>query len=124
MADGDTGFRALRDFSDDGILVAIDDFGTGYSSLEQLRRMPVDIVKVDRSFVRGMTDNSTDRELVAAVVGMARALKLCVIAEGIESAEQAEALRELGCDIGQGFLFSRPLPAEQLDSVLAVSPSR
>ncbi|MEA2363347.1 MAG: hypothetical protein QOD71_2492 [Thermoleophilaceae bacterium] len=123
MADGDTGFRALRDLSNEGIRVAIDDFGTGYSSLEQLRRMPVDIVKVDRSFVSGMVDNSTDRELVAAVVGMGRALKLCVVAEGIETTEQADALRELGCDIGQGFLFSRPLPADQLDSTLVVSPS-
>jgi diguanylate cyclase (GGDEF)-like protein/PAS domain S-box-containing protein len=123
MADGDTGFRALRDLSSEGIQVAIDDFGTGYSSLEQLRRMPVDIVKVDRSFVSGMADNSTDRELVAAVVGMGRALKLCVIAEGIETTEQADALRELGCDIGQGYLFSKALPAEELDSMMAASPS-
>jgi EAL domain-containing protein (putative c-di-GMP-specific phosphodiesterase class I) len=123
MADGDTGFRALRDLSSEGIRVAIDDFGTGYSSLEQLRRMPVDIVKVDRTFVSGMADNTTDRELVAAVVGMGRALKLCVVAEGIETVEQADALRELGCDIGQGFLFSRPVPADELNPVMAVSPS-
>ena len=83
MADGDTGFRALRDLSGEGIRIAIDDFGTGYSSLEQLRRMPVDVVKVDRSFVRGMAADSIDRELVAAVVGMGRALKLIVVAEGI-----------------------------------------
>ena len=105
MADGDTGFRALRDLSSEGVRIAIDDFGTGYSSLEQLRRMPVDIVKVDRSFVRGMSADATDRELVAAVVGMGRALKLSVVAEGIETSEQAEMLRELGCGIGQGFLF-------------------
>ena len=85
MADGDTGFRALRDLSEAGVRVAIDDFGTGYSSLEQLRRMPVDIVKVDRSFVSGMSADSTDRELVAAVVGMGRALNLSVVAEGIET---------------------------------------
>ena len=117
MADGDTGFRALRDLSSEGIRVAIDDFGTGYSSLEQLRRMPVDIVKVDRSFVSGMAADSTDREIVAAVVGMGRALKLCVVAEGIETAEQAEALRELGCDIGQGYLYARPLPAAEMDEL-------
>jgi EAL domain-containing protein (putative c-di-GMP-specific phosphodiesterase class I) len=117
MADGDTGFRALRDLSSEGIRVAIDDFGTGYSSLEQLRRMPVDIVKVDRSFVSGMAADSTDREIVAAVVGMGRALKLCVVAEGIETPEQAEALRELGCDIGQGFLYAKPLPAEEMDEL-------
>jgi diguanylate cyclase (GGDEF)-like protein/PAS domain S-box-containing protein len=120
MADGDTGFRALRDLSAAGIQVAIDDFGTGYSSLEQLRRMPVDIVKVDRSFVSGMAADSTDREIVAAVVGMGRALKLCVVAEGIETPEQADALRELGCDIGQGFLFAKPLPAEEMDELARV----
>ena len=120
MADGDTGFRALRDMSDAGLRVAIDDFGTGYSSLEQLRRMPVDIVKVDRSFVAGMSADSIDRELVAAVVGMGRALKLWVVAEGIETADQAEALRELGCQIGQGYLFARPLPAAEMDALVAV----
>jgi diguanylate cyclase (GGDEF)-like protein/PAS domain S-box-containing protein len=117
MADGDTGFRALRDLSGVGIRVAIDDFGTGYSSLEQLRRMPVDIVKVDRSFVSGMAADSTDREIVAAVVGMGRALKLCVVAEGIETPEQADALRELGCDIGQGFLYAKALPAAELEEL-------
>ena len=120
MADGDTGFRALRDLSSEGIRVAIDDFGTGYSSLEQLRRMPVDIVKVDRSFVSGMAADPTDREIVAAVVGMGRALKLCVVAEGIETPEQAEVLRELGCDIGQGFLYAKALPAEEMDELARV----
>ena len=119
MADGDSGFRALRDLSAEGIRVAIDDFGTGYSSLEQLRRMPVDIVKVDRSFVSGMSDDSTDHALVAAVVGMGRALKLAVVAEGIETPAQAEALRELGCHTGQGFLFAKPLPVEALNELLA-----
>jgi diguanylate cyclase (GGDEF)-like protein/PAS domain S-box-containing protein len=119
MADGDSGFRALRDLSGEGLRVAIDDFGTGYSSLEQLRRMPVDIVKVDRSFVSGMSEDSTDHALVAAVVGMGRALKLAVVAEGIETPAQAEALRDLGCHIGQGFLFAKPLSAEALDELLA-----
>jgi diguanylate cyclase (GGDEF)-like protein/PAS domain S-box-containing protein len=119
MADGDTGFRALRDMSAEGIRVAIDDFGTGYSSLEQLRRMPVDVVKVDRSFVSGMSADATDRELVAAVVGMGRALNLCVVAEGIETAEQAEVLREMGCDVGQGYLFSRPVAGEELQALVS-----
>jgi len=123
MADGDSGFRALREFSSEGIRVAIDDFGTGYSSLEQLRRMPVDIVKIDRSFVSGMADDPTDRALVAAVVGMGRALKLAVVAEGIESPEESEALLELGCHIGQGFLFAKPLPIEAMDDLLASGTS-
>jgi EAL domain-containing protein (putative c-di-GMP-specific phosphodiesterase class I) len=119
MADGDSGYRALRDLSGEGIRVAIDDFGTGYSSLDQLRRMPVDIVKVDRSFVSGMADDSTDRALVAAVVGMGQALKLGVVAEGIEEPSQVEVLRELGCEIGQGFLFAKPLSAEAMSELLA-----
>jgi diguanylate cyclase (GGDEF)-like protein len=119
MAESDTGFRALRELSAAGLRVAIDDFGTGYSSLDQLRRMPVDVVKVDRSFVRGMSTDSTDRELVAAVVGMGRALHLLVVAEGIETEEQATILRDLGCDQGQGFLYARPLPPEELDDLLA-----
>jgi len=119
MADGDSGFRALRDLSGEGIRVAIDDFGTGYSSLDQLRRMPVDIVKVDRSFVSGMADDSTDRALVAAVVGMGQALKLGVVAEGIEEPSQVEVLRELGCEIGQGFLFAKPLSAEAMQELLS-----
>ena len=121
MADGDTGFRALRDLSGEGIRVAIDDFGTGYSSLEQLRRMPVDVVKVDRSFVRGMAADPMDRELVAAVVGMGRALKLIVVAEGIETPEQAEVLRDLGCDIGQGFLFAKALPVAELNGLVVAN---
>ena len=119
MADGDTGFRALRDLSGEGLHVAIDDFGTGYSSLDQLHRMPVDVVKVDRSFVQRMSDDPTSRELVAAVIGMGRALNLLVVAEGVETAEHASALREMGCSFGQGFLYAQPLPADELDLVLA-----
>ena len=121
MADGDTGFRALRELSAEGLRVAIDDFGTGYSSLDQLRRMPVDVVKVDRSFVAGLSAlaGQTDRELVAAVIGMARALNLVVVAEGIESAEQVIALRDLGCAYGQGYLYARPLAAEELAELLS-----
>jgi diguanylate cyclase (GGDEF)-like protein/PAS domain S-box-containing protein len=124
MADSDTGFRALRELSAEGMRVAIDDFGTGYSSLDQLRRMPVDVVKVDRSFVRGMATDSTSRELVAAVVGMGKALNLAVVAEGIETEEQAATLRELGCDFAQGFLYSPPLPAEELDGLLGAGLQR
>jgi diguanylate cyclase (GGDEF)-like protein/PAS domain S-box-containing protein len=118
MADGDSGFRALRDLSAEGVHIAIDDFGTGYSSLDQLRRMPVEMIKVDRSFVAGMCTASTDRELVAAVIGMSRALNLVVVAEGIETEEQAALLRSMGCGFGQGYLYSRPLPASELDVLL------
>ncbi|MGH2804510.1 MAG: EAL domain-containing protein [Thermoleophilaceae bacterium] len=118
MADSDTGFRALRELSAEGVRIAIDDFGTGYSSLGQLRHMPVDAVKVDRSFVQGMSSDPTGHELVAAVVGMGRALNLAVVAEGIETPEQAEALRDLGCHYAQGYLYARPLPPEELEGLL------
>ena len=116
MADRDTGFRALRELQRAGVRIAIDDFGTGYSSLDHLREMPVDILKIDRSFVAGMSANSPDTALVAAAVAMGRALEMEVVAEGIETSEQVADLRELGCPLGQGFLFARPLPPEEIDS--------
>ena len=118
MADRDTGFRALRELSDAGIRIAIDDFGTGYASLDHLREMPADILKIDRSFVAGMAANSPDSALVAAAIAMGRALEMEVIAEGIETREQVADLRELGCPLGQGYLFARPLPPEELDGLL------
>jgi diguanylate cyclase (GGDEF)-like protein/PAS domain S-box-containing protein len=118
MADRETGFRALRELSDAGVRIAIDDFGTGYSSLDHLREMPVDILKIDRSFVAGMAANSPDSALVAAAIAMGRALDMEVVAEGIETSEQVADLRELGCPLGQGFLFARPLPPEEIDTLL------
>jgi diguanylate cyclase (GGDEF)-like protein/PAS domain S-box-containing protein len=96
-----------------GVGIAIDDFGTGYSSLSYLAQFPVDVVKIDRSFVAGLDDNDTRREsfaIVGAIIGLAHALDLTVIAEGVETANQADALHGLGCDIGQGYLYGRPQP--------------
>ena len=118
MADRDSGFRALRELHDAGVRIAIDDFGTGYSSLDHLREMPADILKIDRSFVAGMSANSPDTALVAAAIAMGRALEMEVVAEGIETTEQVADLRELGCPLGQGFLFARPLPPEEIDGLL------
>lgn len=118
MADRDSGFRALRELSEQGVRIAIDDFGTGYSSLDHLREMPADILKIDRSFVAGMAANSPDSALVAAAIAMGRALDMEVVAEGIETTEQASDLRELGCLLGQGYLFAKPLPPEELDGLL------
>jgi diguanylate cyclase (GGDEF)-like protein/PAS domain S-box-containing protein len=119
MADRDSGFRALRELHDAGVRIAIDDFGTGYSSLDHLREMPADVLKIDRSFVAGMAANSPDSALVAAAVAMGRALEMEVVAEGIETTEQVTDLRELGCPLGQGFLFARPLPPEEIDDLLS-----
>jgi diguanylate cyclase (GGDEF)-like protein/PAS domain S-box-containing protein len=118
MADRDSGFRALRELCEAGVRIAIDDFGTGYSSLDHLREMPADILKIDRSFVAGMAANSPDSALVAAAIAMGRALDMVVVAEGIETSGQVSDLRELGCSLGQGYLFSRPVPAEEFDALL------
>ncbi len=100
----------LRDL---GIKIAIDDFGTGYSSLSYLKNWRVDALKIDRSFVRDLVTDSSDLAIVSAIIAIARHLHIQVIAEGIEGYQQAEILRKLGCTVGQGFLFARPMPADQ-----------
>ena len=102
-----------------GVRIALDDFGTGYSSLTYLRRFPVDAVKLDRSFVAGLEVDPDDVAIVSAVVQMAAALGKDTVAEGIEREGQMDALVSLGCRFGQGYLFSRPLPAEGLADLLA-----
>jgi diguanylate cyclase (GGDEF)-like protein/PAS domain S-box-containing protein len=98
-----------------GVHLLLDDFGTGYSSFEYLRRLPVDGLKLDRSFVSGLGTSRVDSSIVGAVVGMAHALDLVVVAEGVEHENQLEELLALGCDYGQGFLFASPQPAEALE---------
>jgi diguanylate cyclase (GGDEF)-like protein/PAS domain S-box-containing protein len=105
----------LRDL---GIKIAIDDFGTGYSSLSYLKNWRVDALKIDRSFVRDLVTDSSDLAIVSAIIAIARHLHIQVIAEGIEGYQQAEILRKLGCTIGQGFLFARPMPADQCLAML------
>ena len=102
-----------------GVRLAIDDFGTGYSSLAYLRRFPVDSLKIDRSFVSGLDGDGDSRPIAAAIVEMAHALGLRVVAEGVETSTQLEALIDLGCDAAQGFLFAPALPARQLEALLA-----
>jgi diguanylate cyclase (GGDEF)-like protein/PAS domain S-box-containing protein len=105
-----------------GVRLALDDFGTGYSSLTYLKRFPVDIVKIDRSFVNGLGVDHYDTTIVRGVIELAHALDLVVVAEGIERPEQWEQLRHLGCDLAQGYLFSPPVPADVLLDHLAVHP--
>ncbi len=104
----------LTSLTELGVRVAVDDFGVGFSSLDRVRRMPVHTLKIDRSFVRDIVTDPQDAALVDAVIGMGRSLGLDVIAEGIETEEQEQALRRLGCPKGQGYLFARPVPAADL----------
>ena len=109
----------LLDFRDQGIQVAIDDFGTGYSSLSYLNKFDIDYLKIDRSFISNLASGSNELILCEAIIVMAHKLGLKVIAEGIETQEQQQFLVDAGCDFGQGFLFSRPLPVEDFEKVLA-----
>jgi EAL domain-containing protein (putative c-di-GMP-specific phosphodiesterase class I) len=108
----------LRFLRQRGVRVAIDDFGTGYSSLSYLRKLPVDALKIDQSFVRQISTPGDDTAIVTAVIGMARNLKLRVVAEGVETLEEVEFLRAHHCDEAQGYYFSRPVPPQQFAALL------
>jgi EAL domain-containing protein (putative c-di-GMP-specific phosphodiesterase class I) len=103
--------RTLRDLRDRGVGISLDDFGTGYSSLTRLRQIPVDEVKIDQSFIKGVTTNSIDRVIVRSIIDLSHDLGMTVAAEGVEDRETLDYLRELGADRIQGFIFSRPRPA-------------
>jgi diguanylate cyclase (GGDEF)-like protein/PAS domain S-box-containing protein len=118
MRDMDLTIERLRGLKELGIQLAIDDFGTGYSSLNYLRQFPVDVVKIDRSFINGIATDGHQRALVAMIVDLARALGLRQVAEGIERPDQLAELQTLGCGFGQGYLFSRPVDHADLDSIL------
>jgi diguanylate cyclase (GGDEF)-like protein len=111
--------QTLRDLKALGCRVVLDDFGTGYSSLASLKGHPVDGIKIDRSFVDGLPDDRGDSAIVAAVIGMAKALERSVTGEGVENERQLQALRALGCDTAQGFLLARPMPLDELQALLA-----
>jgi EAL domain-containing protein (putative c-di-GMP-specific phosphodiesterase class I) len=102
-----------------GVRLAVDDFGTGYSSLNYIRRFPVDILKVDKSFVDGVNEGGEESALTAAIIELAGILKLRPVAEGIERADQLERLLDLKCDLGQGFYFAKPLPLAGIDELLS-----
>ncbi|HEV3352941.1 MAG TPA: EAL domain-containing protein [Acidimicrobiales bacterium] len=116
MEDVTASRSVLQSLKELGVRLGIDDFGTGYSSLLYLRRFPVDFLKVDRSFVSGLGENSEDGAIVAGVLGLAHALGVGAIAEGVEEPAQADKLAALGCEQAQGFLWSRPLPAAELEA--------
>jgi diguanylate cyclase (GGDEF)-like protein len=118
-AESDRPLPALRRLHEMGVRLSVDDFGTGYSSLSCLRRLPVQEVKIDQSFVQGMATDPGDLAIVRAVVDLSRHFGFNVVAEGVESETMLTRLEEIGCEIGQGFLFSRPLPFERLEAWFA-----
>jgi EAL domain-containing protein (putative c-di-GMP-specific phosphodiesterase class I) len=118
MENAEHAISMLNQIRATGVRLSIDDFGTGYSSLSYLHRFPIDTLKIDRSFVGTMGNGAGNTEIVKAVIAVASALNLSVIAEGIESIGQLRQLKDLGCEYGQGYLFSRPLPVGEIELFL------
>lgn len=110
--------QALQGLREDGVYIELDDFGTGYSSLSSLKQLPVDTLKIDRSFIRNLGTSSSDEAIVGAILTLAGSLGLHVVAEGVETAAQLQVLGRHGCEVAQGFYFSRPLPAEKCRKLL------
>ena len=123
MNNAESAVTILRELKDTGIRISIDDFGTGYSSLAVLKDLPIDVLKIDKTFINDVTTNPDDAALVTAVVTLAHNLRLNVVAEGVETREQLEFLRALNCDKWQGYLFSKPLPAAAFESLLNKPPA-
>jgi EAL domain-containing protein (putative c-di-GMP-specific phosphodiesterase class I) len=118
VRDADEALERLHALSQIGVGLSIDDFGTGYSSLSYLKRFPISRLKIDRSFVTGLPQDDSDRAIVTATIGMARALGLDVVAEGVETQAQMDFLRGLDCAAYQGFLCSPAVPAEQFAQLM------
>ena len=119
MQDPAHAIRVMRALRDGGMRIAIDDFGTGYSSLAYLNRFPVSALKIDRSFVKDMARDRDAAAIVRTIIEMAHTLGFTVVAEGVETEEQASLLRELRCEQAQGYLFAKPMPAEHYVKLLA-----
>jgi len=118
MKDADLAIGKMRELAAMGIRLSIDDFGTGYSSLAALKRFPIHTLKIDKSFVKDVTTNANDAAISASIIALAHTMNLDVVAEGIETREQLDFFLEKGCEIGQGYFFSKPLPAEEAEAFL------
>jgi EAL domain-containing protein (putative c-di-GMP-specific phosphodiesterase class I) len=119
VEDSQTVIGVLEGLKKLGVRLAIDDFGTGYASLSYLQRMPVDILKIDQSFVQSCAGDARGRELLEAIFGIGRSLSLETIAEGVEQPAQLELVRDMGCDLVQGFLLGRPLPLDEVRRLIS-----
>ncbi|MDH5214028.1 MAG: EAL domain-containing protein, partial [Gammaproteobacteria bacterium] len=113
----------LHEIKDLGVRLSIDDFGTGDSAIAYLKELPVDVLKIDRSYINGLTENRKDAAIIAAMIALGHSLDLKIVAEGVESREQLEALRRLGCDDLQGFYISRPVSESVLASFIRKIPT-
>ena len=120
MQDTDATMATLRALKGLGVRLAIDDFGTGYSSLSYVRQFPIDILKIDRSFVASMADGPDETALMHSILNLSETLHLQTVAEGIEDAGQLAELQALGADLGQGFLFAKALEANEISALLSV----
>ena len=119
LFDSETTVARLNALKALGVQLAIDDFGTGYSSLSYLRRLPFDIIKIDKLFIDGIAAGPTESAFAQAIMRLARTLELETVAEGVEGAGQLEVLRDMQCDVGQGYFFAKPLPVEAIDALVA-----
>jgi EAL domain-containing protein (putative c-di-GMP-specific phosphodiesterase class I) len=117
--DTDAAIEKLTRLKDFGVRIAVDDFGTGYSSLGYLKRFPIDILKIDKSFIDGVGNSSEEAAIAHAIIKLGGSLGLEVVAEGIEEPEQVDALQSLRCERGQGFFFSKPVDAERMGEILS-----
>ena len=118
MQNVDRAIMLLNALKQRGILLAMDDFGTGYSSMSLIKRFPIDTLKIDRAFIRDLPDNNDDKAIASAIIGLGKALGVMIVAEGVETLGQQNFLRDHACDEMQGYLFSRPLPAEEMGVLL------
>jgi EAL domain-containing protein (putative c-di-GMP-specific phosphodiesterase class I) len=118
MQNVERAIRLLEAIRSRGVRLAIDDFGTGYSSMSLMKKFPVDTIKIDRSFVRDLAQSPADRAIATAIIAMGKALGLTVVAEGVETSEQDKFLRDRSCDELQGYLFSKPVPPEEIPGIL------
>ena len=121
MRDFDKGCECLKALKAQGVHISLDDFGTGYSSLSYVHRLPLDKIKIDRSFIKDIETQATSRDIVKTVIDLCRNLKLACVIEGMETKEQAEILRELGGAMMQGYYFGKPMPADAVPGFLAAA---
>jgi EAL domain-containing protein (putative c-di-GMP-specific phosphodiesterase class I) len=122
MQDPDTALQMLKKLRDLGLSISLDDFGTGYSSLSYLKRFPVNVLKIDKTFVDDLPNDLDNAAIIRAIIAMAERLRLHVVAEGVETREQLEFLHNEGCERVQGYYFQRPVPADNITPLLTLPP--